>query len=133
VRHWDRDWKACDTHRSPYGFGKLTGHIEAVMAEPDPQKKKQLLRTETFFNLWQSILRGSGVITGCRRCADVCPIGEDYAAMLEDALAVIPEDNDAKRGELADMLAAEERGEMPDAYDRQRRWIGEPRAVEPKT
>src|SRR3984893_4840485 len=65
VRHWDRDWEACDTHRSPYGFAKLIGHVEAVMSEPDTQKKKDLLRTETFFNLWQSILRGSGVVTGC--------------------------------------------------------------------
>ena len=24
VREWDRDWKACDTHRSPHGFAQLT-------------------------------------------------------------------------------------------------------------
>jgi epoxyqueuosine reductase len=124
VRHWDRDWVACDAYRSPYGFAKLTGYIEAVMTEQDLQKKKDLLRTETFFNLWQSILRGSGVVTGCRRCADVCPVGEDYAAMLQDALEAIPEDTDAKRLRLADMVAAEERGEWPDSYVGQRRWIG---------
>ncbi|MFI5011989.1 MAG: hypothetical protein ACHQAY_06550 [Hyphomicrobiales bacterium] len=124
VKHWDRDWQACDTHRSPYGFAKLIGHVEAVMTEPDTQKKKDLLRTETFFNLWQGILRGSGVITGCRRCADVCPIGEDYASMLEDALAAIPEDSEAKRLRLAAMIEAEERGELPEAYREQRRWIG---------
>jgi ferredoxin len=61
-----------------------------------------MLRSETSFNLWQSILRGAGVITGCRRCADVCPVGEDYKR-LEDALATIPEDTDAKRAKLADM------------------------------
>jgi len=77
VRHWDRDWEACDTHRAPYGFAKLISHVEAVMAAPEAQQKKDLLRTETFFNLWQSMLRGSGVITGCRRCADVCPVGEE--------------------------------------------------------
>src|SRR5580704_299273 len=131
VQHWDRDWEACDTHRSPYGFHKLTDHIEAVMAEPDAQKKKDLLRTETFFNLWQSILRGAGVITGCRRCADVCPIGDDYV-MLEDGLADIPEDNDAKRRRLADMVMAEARGDRPAAYDQQRRWIGAIPAPESK-
>ena len=124
VRHWDRDWEACDAHRSPYGFAKLTGYIEDVMTEPDPQKKKDLLRTETFFNLWQSILRGSGVVTGCRRCADVCPVGEDYPAMLQDALDIIPEDTEAKQLRLADMIAAEERGEWPASYVGQRRWIG---------
>ena len=86
MRHWDRDWEACDAYRSPYGFAKLTSHIETVMSEPDVQKKKELLRSETMFNLWQSILRGAGVITGCRRCADVCPVGADYATMLADAL-----------------------------------------------
>jgi epoxyqueuosine reductase len=101
------------------------------MSEPDTQKKKDLLRTETFFNLWQSILRGAGVITGCRRCADVCPIGEDYA-MLANALAVIPEDSDAKRHRLADMIAAEQRGDLPAAYDQQRRWIGTIPAPESK-
>ena len=113
VRHWDRDWPACDTHRSPYGFAKLIGHVETVMAEPDTQKKKDLLRTETFFNLWQSILRGSGVVTGCRRCADVCPVGADYEAMLADALGAIAEDNEAKALRLAGMVAAEAKRRNP--------------------
>ncbi len=129
VKHWDRDWQSCDTYRSPYGFAKLIGHVETVMAEPDTQKKKDLLRTETFFNLWQSILRGSGVITGCRRCADVCPVGADYEAMLADALGTIAEDNEAKRLRLADMVASEAGGERAPAYEEQRRWIGALRQV----
>ena len=124
VGHWKRDWNACDTHRSPYGFGKLTTHLESVIEEPDPQKKKDLLRTETMFNLWQSILRGSGVITGCRRCADVCPVGADFQEMLRDALECIPEDNEGKRARLAAMVAAEARGDLPAEYLEEQRWIG---------
>jgi epoxyqueuosine reductase len=124
VQHWGRDWEACDTHRSPYGFAKLTTHIETLMRAPDAQTKKDLLRSETTFNLWQSILRGAGAITGCRRCADVCPVGDDSPEMLADALAVMPEDNDAKRLRLVDMIAAEVDDRLPDDYDRQRRWIG---------
>jgi ferredoxin len=124
VRHWGRDWETCDTHRSPYGFAKLTSHIEAIMRESDAQAKKDLLRSETTFNLWQSILRGSGAITGCRRCADVCPVGADYADMLADALAVMPEDNEAKQLRLVDMVAAEAHGRLPDDYIQQQRWIG---------
>jgi epoxyqueuosine reductase QueG len=123
-RHWDRDWEACDTHRSPYGFAKLTGHIEKIMEAEGAQAKKDLLRTETFFNLWQSILRGSGAITGCRRCADVCPVGDDYA-MLEDALAVLPEDTEAKQFRLADMVQAERGGDLPPTFTEHRRWIGD--------
>jgi len=124
VRHWARDWEACDTYRSPYGFAKLTSHIETLLAEPDPQRKKELLRSETTFNLWQSILRGSGVITGCRRCADVCPVGEDYPKMLADALEAIAEDGPDKELRLVDMVEAEARNALPDDYRRQERWIG---------
>ncbi len=125
VRHWDRNWEDCDTQRSPYGFAKLTEHIATVMEAPTAQAKKDLLRTETFFNLWQSILRGSGVVTGCRRCADVCPVGDDYAGMLQDALEVIAEDDEAKRFRLADMVRAEAEGALPAGYGDQRRWIGD--------
>jgi epoxyqueuosine reductase len=124
VRHWGRDWEACDTRRSPYGFAKLTEHIEAMISAPDAKAKKEMLRTETMFNLWQSILRGAGAITGCRRCADVCPVGEDYAAMLAEALETMPEDSEAKRLRLADMITAEHEGRLPDDYLNQQRWIG---------
>lgn len=124
VRHWDRDWEACDTHRSPYGFAKLTDHIAKVMEAPTAQAKKDLLRTETFFNLWQSILRGSGVVTGCRRCADVCPVGDDFLTMLQDALEHIPEDSEGKRAQLAAFVKAELAGELPQARRDSLRWTG---------
>ena len=62
-----------------------------------------MLRSETSFNLWQSILRGSGVITGCRRCADVCPVGADYEQMLASAHQEIPENTPAKEKRLVAM------------------------------
>jgi hypothetical protein len=40
--------------------------MEAIIGAADAQQKKELLRSETTFNLWQSILRGAGVITGGR-------------------------------------------------------------------
>ncbi len=125
VRHWGRDWETCDEYRSPYGFAKLTGQIERIVEAGDAQARKELLRSEATFNLWQSILRGSGVITGCRRCADVCPVGADYAAMLADALEAIPEDTPAKAVRLAEMARAEAGGEPGEGYASQRRWIGE--------
>jgi ferredoxin len=83
-----------------------------------------MVRSEDSFNLWQSILRGAGVITGCRRCADVCPVGADYEAMLRDALDAIPETTPAKEARAAAM-AADERAERPcDTYAAQQRWIG---------
>jgi ferredoxin len=125
VKHWDRDWPSCDRFRSPHGFAQLSEHVGRIIAEPDIQKQKDLVRSEDSFNLWQSILRGAGVITGCRRCADVCPVGADYQAMLADALETIPENTPEKEASLAAMVQQEAAGDLPDAYTAQQRWIGE--------
>lgn len=120
VGQWDRDWDACDRYRSPHGFAQLSDYLGRVVDEPDAQKKKAMLRSEDSFNLWQSILRGAGVITGCRRCADVCPVGADYEPLLKDALDAIAESTPEKEARLAAMAAAEPSA----AYQRQIRWIG---------
>lgn len=118
VRQWGRDWEACDTYRSPYGFAKLTAHLDRLIEAATPEARKELLRSETSFNLWQSILRGSGAITGCRRCADVCPVGADYE-LLRDAVDAIPENTPEKEARLAAMAAEPSAGHAP-----QGRWIG---------
>ena len=106
VKQWDRDWESCDRYRSPHGFAQLTEHLMKFAQEGDPARRKQLLRSEDSFNLWQSILRGAGVITGCRRCADVCPVGADYEQMLADAHQEIPENTPQKEQRLASMTGA---------------------------
>jgi epoxyqueuosine reductase len=117
VREWERDWPACDRHRSPHGFAQLTEHLDRIIETQDAKARKELLRSETSFNLWQSILRGSGVITGCRQCADVCPVGADYEKMLADAHADVPS-TPQKDARLASM-----KGASPQ-YDKQKRFIG---------
>ena len=124
VGHWTRDWLACDRFRSPHGFAQLSEHVTRIISEPDVVRQKELVRSEDSFNLWQSILRGAGVITGCRRCADVCPVGADYAAMLRDALDDIPENTPAKEARAAEMDAQEKAGSLPETYAGQSRWIG---------
>nr|MBA3476781.1 hypothetical protein [Lautropia sp.] len=129
VEHWGRDWGKCDEYRSPYGFAKLADQIQKVVEADDPEVRKQLLRSETSFNLWQSILRGSGVVTGCRRCADVCPVGGDYASMLADALDEIPEDTPAKETRLGSMRSRQAGEDAGAGYAAQRRWIGRLKVV----
>ncbi len=123
IKQWDRDWEACDRYRSPHGFAQLSEYIGRVIDEPEAKQQKAMLRSEDSFNLWQSILRGAGVITGCRRCADVCPVGADYEPMLKDALDAIPENTPQKEARLAAMVAGESTGPLP-AYQQQIRWIG---------
>lgn len=120
IGHWDRDWDACDRYRSPHGFAQLSDYLGRVIEEPDLGRKKEMLRSEDSFNLWQSILRGAGVITGCRRCADVCPVGADYDPMLRDAVEKIPEATPHKAARLAAMAAAEPSA----AYQAKIHWIG---------
>jgi epoxyqueuosine reductase QueG len=124
VGHWTRDWPGCDRYRSPHGFAQLTDHLGNIFDADSVEEKLRLVRSEDSFNLWQSILRGSGVITGCRRCQDVCPVGEDYAKFLEDALAEIPEDTPEKSKRLATMASAESEHGPGEDYDAQARWIG---------
>lgn len=125
IQHWDRDWVACDRYRSPHGFQQFAEFVDRILDEPDDMKKQDHLRSEDGFNIWQSILRGAGVITGCRRCQDVCPVGEDYDTMLKDALDEIPETTEEKTVRLAEMLSAEKAGTLPEAYTGHDRWIGE--------
>jgi len=124
VGHWSRDWAGCDRYRSPHGFSQLTDHLENIFDAPDQKKKLELLVSEDSFNLWQSILRGAGVITGCRRCQDVCPVGNDYIELIGDALEKIPEDNQEKQERLAKMVEEEEANKMPTDFNIQERWIG---------
>ncbi len=124
VGHWSRDWEACDRFRSPHGFAQLADHLGRIIAEPDTGRQKEMVRSEDSFNLWQSILRGAGVVTGCRRCADVCPVGADYEAMLRDALDAIPESTPAKEARAAAMAADEHAGRRSETYAAQQRWIG---------
>lgn len=118
VKLWGRNWPACDRYRSPHGFPQLTEHLEKIIHETDATARKALLKSEDSFYLWQSILRGAGAITGCRRCADVCPVGADYEAMLSDALDEIPENTPQKDKRLAAMPADSAE------YRQQQRFIG---------
>ncbi|MCE8005593.1 4Fe-4S double cluster binding domain-containing protein [Aestuariivita sp.] len=123
VGHFERDWKTCNTQRSPHGFHALADHLGRIIDEPDPEVKKQMLRSKDQFYIWQSMLRGAGVVTGCRRCQDVCPVGSDYTR-LADALDEIPEANAAKSARLTAYAQAEADGAPPQSYDSAKRWIG---------
>jgi ferredoxin len=125
VQHWNRDWEGCDRYRSPHGFREVTDFLTRVLDAPDAEAQKRLVRSEESFNIWQSTLRGSGVVTGCRRCQDVCPVGDDYELMLKDALDTIEEDTPAKQLRLAAMCKAENDGTLPEGFTGQSRWIGD--------
>ncbi len=124
IGHWERDWEGCDRYRSPHGFKEVAEFLEKFLDAPDAEAQRALVRSEESFNIWQSTLRGAGVVTGCRRCQDVCPVGADYEGMLKDVLDDVAEDTDEKRARLQAMSEAEEAGNLPETFKRQERWIG---------
>ena len=120
IGHWERDWQACDNYRNPHGFNHLTEFLSNVIDQNDVDVQKKMIRSEDSFNLWQSILRGAGAIIGCRRCQDVCPIGEDYEVLLKDAVDEIDENTPEKEARLKEMNKGANEGN----YLAQSRWIG---------
>ncbi|HET8682485.1 MAG TPA: hypothetical protein VFM54_11515 [Micromonosporaceae bacterium] len=122
VRHWGLDVDACRPHSAPYDYPAFAGHVAAVVAEPDPERKWQLASSTRSLMFWQSLLRGVGVETGCTRCQDVCPVGEDYAQRLAPALDEIPEETAQKRSALAELRRAAVTGDRGPGFDT--RWHG---------
>ena len=122
VNHWDRDWKSCDSFRSPFGFEFLSEYLTDILTEEDQLQQIAKLRGMESSEIFQAMLRGSGIITGCRRCADVCPIGEDYEELLKKWVDKIPEETPEKLKRLEAMVA---KVTLPEAYKKQSRWIGE--------
>ena len=127
VQHWDRDWAGCDRLRSPHGFAQTVEHFENILGASGPEETLSLVKSKETFHIWMSILRGAGVTSGCRRCQDVCPVGEDYNSLHKDALDEIPEDTNEKQVRLAEMLTAESEGKFPASFSDQATWIGSPR------
>jgi epoxyqueuosine reductase len=122
VQHWDRDWKRCDGFRSPFGFEFMSDYLTDILTEEDQLQQIAKLRGMESSEIFQAMLRGSGIITGCRRCADVCPVGNDYETLLKKWVDKIPEETPEKLKRLKTMVAE---ATLPEAYAKQHRWIGE--------
>ncbi len=87
------------------------------------EERQALLQSTDSLMVWQSMIHGAGVNTGCTNCADVCPVGADYDR-LADANAEIAEATGEKRERLAALRRAELEGDLPAGFDAHERWIG---------
>jgi epoxyqueuosine reductase QueG len=125
ILQWGLDKKKCAPYASPHGFSHLVSHVGNILHADSVDKQVELLRSGDSFNLWQSILRGVGAYTGCTRCVDVCPVGQDYAQHLQDIQEDIPEATPEKTARLAEMKRRRTAGEKIEGLERSRRWIGE--------
>ena len=127
ILHWGLDKGRCAPLASPYGFTYLMNHVES-MVKADPAEQLRLLKSKESFMVWQSILRGVGVYSGCTRCVDVCPVGKDYEEHLKDSQEEIPERTPEKEGRLAGMARQREAGDRGPHWTHSARWIEGPAA-----
>ena len=125
VRQWGLEKKACAPYASPHGFAHVVSHVGNVLRAESVEQKVELLRGGDSFNIWQTMLRGVGAYTGCTRCVDVCPVGQDYARHLRDVQEQIPETTPEKMARLAEMRRKRTAGETVEGLERSRRWIGD--------
>ncbi|MDA2933070.1 hypothetical protein MYX82_01870 [Acidobacteria bacterium AH-259-D05] len=74
------DSKACAKHSQPYGVDTFTQYTKSLLRQQDPKALKAQIDHPTLSLLWyhMTILR-QGAFTGCSKCLQVCPVGEDYA------------------------------------------------------
>lgn len=124
IGRWATDVEACRPHSAPYGYPTFRRHVTDIVLERDPEKKWELATSKDSLMLWQSMLRGVGVETGCTRCQDVCPVGADYEQRLADALDEIPERTAAKEDRLVAHRRSAVAGDLGAQFDP--RWCGRP-------
>jgi epoxyqueuosine reductase QueG len=127
VLQWGLEKKKCAPYASPHGFAHVVSHVGNVLRTESVEQKVELLRGGDSFNIWQTMLRGVGAYTGCTRCVDVCPVGQDYARHLQDVQEHIPETTAEKMVRLTEMQRKRAAGETIEGLERSRRWIGESR------
>lgn len=125
VRQWGLDVEACRPHSSPYGYWFLQQHVNRIVNAPDAAARWEIAKSTDSLMIWQSMLRGVGIITGCTRCQDVCPVGQDWDAHLADVLTDIGDATPEKEEALRLMQEKASRGERGAGFEQQKHWIGE--------
>jgi epoxyqueuosine reductase len=125
VGHFDLDLERCRPHSSPYGYHFVEGRVEKFLAAGDASSRFEVMRDTDTLMIWQSMLRGVGIYSGCTRCYDVCPVGDDYDDHLREVQQDIAEETPQKRERLAKLAASRAGGSLPPGLERHARWIGE--------
>jgi len=118
------DLERCRPHSSPYGYHFVEKHVERVLAAPDPSARFAVMRDTDTLMIWQSMLRGVGIHTGCTRCYDVCPVGGDYDSHLSEVQETIPEESAEKRDRLTRLARERAAGRLSAGLLSHSRWIG---------
>lgn len=124
IRQWELDVESCRPHSSPYDYPYFREHVADIVTAETPEAQWKKAASGDSLMFWQSLLRGVGIVTGCTRCADVCPVGEDYEQFLAEDLANIPEETEEKRQVLIQMQSRAAAGDHGEGFARMQPWTG---------
>ena len=124
IGDWELDLDRCRPYSSPYGYHFVERHVDRILSAPDPSARFEVLRSTDTLMLWQSMLRGVGIYSGCTRCYDVCPVGADYEQHLKDVQESIPEETAEKQQKLRAIQSRRASAALSSGLRQHRRWIG---------
>ncbi len=73
------DSRACARSSQPAGVFFYVEHLKALLQSQAAEELQEKIFSSTTRKIWHNmaILR-QGAFTGCMRCMDVCPVGDDY-------------------------------------------------------
>ena len=127
VMHFTLDKVRCASAAQYQGARSIIyGPLRAMAALDDPADVLAMLDTGEVREKYTSIVRKINAFGACPRCVEVCPVGIDYSRFLAAEHKHIPEDTEAKRAKLDEMLTARSAGEFA-SWNKpvNERWIGE--------
>ncbi len=78
------DEAACARHSQPYGPQAFSDAIQRLAEQQDERAQSSQIQGSATSQLWyhMTVLR-QGAFTGCSRCLQVCPVGEDWDKLSE--------------------------------------------------
>lgn len=73
------DSAACAKACQPHGPQAMVEQLKRIFKAPTEEKAQEVIREKRTLKIWYSmtVLRQGG-FTGCMKCEQVCPVGEDY-------------------------------------------------------
>ena len=73
------DRRACAEHSQPHGVGFFVRYFEKLLQIENVAEAAERIESSDTAHLWfnMTVLR-QGAFTGCSRCLQVCPVGEDF-------------------------------------------------------
>lgn len=111
VHQWTLDKRLCGLAAQVHGVSSiLKGPVKSLLA--DPGSVETVLADPETRGKWNAIVGVAEAFGVCPRCIAVCPVGGDYQRYLAKEHRYIPEETPDKKRRVADMVAADKRGEL---------------------